>query len=238
MTVSKGLAGKVLSGRVYPEVFPLADTDRVVNVGCGGGPQAVVYKGRYSRMVGLDINLGRLQGSRADLKAYGLGREYHTVCADVERVPLTDGTFDKALAIDIIEHVQHPETLCAETFRLLRPGGLLLITFPLQHDRFKTAVSALARVLLRRVKRPVSTAWDPDAHNSAHGFAKWTAIIESAGFTLVRWRASTLFPPLHLYGVPRFWFSSDTIHRIDAALCRVSGVRRLGQTAVVVYARP
>jgi ubiquinone/menaquinone biosynthesis C-methylase UbiE len=237
MRASGRLAGKILSGRVYPEVFPIAPNERVVNLGCGAGPQAVVYKGHYARMVGVDVNAERLRWSRTHLAAYGVGNEYQGICANVERVPLSDRTFDKAIAIDIIEHVQQPEALCAEAYRLLRPGGTLLITFPVQHDRFTHAVHMLGAVLPGRNKRMVSAAWNPDAHNSAHGFGEWNDIVERAGFRRVRWKASTLFPPLHLYGVPRFWFSSETIHWFDAALCRLPAIRRLGQSAVAVYAR-
>jgi SAM-dependent methyltransferase len=231
------LAGKILSGRVYPEVFPIAVHERVLNLGCGAGPQAVVYKGRYARMVGVDVNARRLEASRADLASYGVGNEYQRLCANVERVPLPGAAFDKVIAIDVIEHVQRPAALCAEAHRLLKPEGSLLITFPLQHDRFRDVVTAVARILLRRKKRAAVDGWDPDAHNGEHGFGEWDSIVAGAGFRRVRWRATTMFPPLHLYGVPRFWFSSDMIHHVDAAFCRMAGIRRLGQSAVAVYVK-
>lgn len=224
------LSGKVSAGRVYPEFFPFMATDAVINIGCGMGPQAVVYRNTYSRMIGIDINEERLRSSASVLAAeYGV-RNYETLCADVEKIPLPDESFEKALAIDIIEHVRNPHCMLLEARRLLKPGGLLLVTFPAMHDKY----TRFTGMFSRRRASP-SLTWNPDAHNQDFPVREWITIVEKAGFSFVRSRATTMFPPLHLYGVPRFWFSNGIIHTIDRFFCSLPLCKNFGQTLMCVF---
>ncbi len=229
------LKGKLLSGRVYPEFFPFHPDDRVINLGCGEGPQAIVYAGQYREMVGIDINEDRLKRSKEAMEIYGV-ESYTTICANVEQTPLRAGSFDKAIAIDIIEHVKSPTKLCLEANRLLKENGELLITFPAMHDKFTGFVSRCGRFILRRKKKETpTTEWNPDAHNQEYPLDEWIKIVESCGFKLHKSRASTLFPPLHLYGIPRFWFASDLIHRVDSFFSTMPVLRNWGQALVCIF---
>lgn len=225
--------GKVLASRLYPRFFPLGPQDRVVNLGCGEGPQAAVYAGSCREMVGVDINPERVRRSEEVAAAYG-AVGYRAICANVEETGLDSGAFEKAIVVDVIEHVQHPERLLAEVRRLLVPGGRLLITFPALHDRYVDAGSWLKRTLLRRPAPPHPEGWQPDLHNQDRPVGAWLRACAEAGFTLERSRASTLFPPLHLYGVPRFWFSNPLVRRVDGFLSSLPILRRCGQTLVCV----
>ena len=229
------LKAKILSSRTYPEFFPFNSDDCVINIGCGEGPQAIVYAGQYKKMIGVDINKERLVNSMKVIKTYGI-ENYITLCADVENIPLKDNTFDKAIAIDIIEHVKEPRRLCLEANRLLKEGGELLITFPVMYEKFRDIVSKVGHFILRRKKKEEeSSVWNPDAHNHKYPVNEWIAIVESCGFKLSKSRATTLFPPLYLYGIPRFWFRSNIIYRIDSFFCKLPVIKNYGQTLLCVF---
>ncbi len=49
---------------------------------------------------------------------------------DPTRIPIDDGKADLVFALEIIEHMVSPSHLLAEAFRILAPGGHLLITTP------------------------------------------------------------------------------------------------------------
>ncbi len=231
----KHLEGKVLSSRVYPEFFSLGGEEKVLNVGCGEGPQMVVYAGRFKSMLGVDIMPDRLAGFRK--LGDSLHQNVETLESNVESIGLPDGSFDVVMAIDIIEHVEHPEKLLSEINRLLRPGGRLLITFPAMHDKFVDGLSAL-KVFFTRQKKTQREGWHPDDHQHEYPVGKWVGMVEAAGLRSKRSRATTMFPPLHLYGVPRFWFSCGILHAIDKAVCSIPGINRLGQTVMAEFVKP
>jgi SAM-dependent methyltransferase len=52
------------------------------------------------------------------------------VQADGTRLPFRQGTFDSVSALDVIEHVAEDRALVSELCRVLKPGGMILITTP------------------------------------------------------------------------------------------------------------
>ncbi len=87
---------KLLSGRVYPEFFPISKEETVLNIGCGDGVQAVIYGGNFKKMVGVDINQGRLEVARQLAAVHGFDN-FTAICANVEEIPL-DERYDKIIA--------------------------------------------------------------------------------------------------------------------------------------------
>lgn len=232
------LRPKLISSRIYPEFFQLRDNERIVNLGCGNSPQAIAYRGQFAEMVGVDINENRISNSIRAANYFGV-ENYKAICANVEHTPLDDGSFDKAIAVDIIEHVENPAQFCAEINRLLKDDGQLLITFPTMHDKFIHSASKAKRFLLRRKGHHdhSSPEWNPDAHNSEYSHKDWISIVENVGFMLSRAKATTMFPPLHYYGVPKFWLSNDLIHAIDSQFCKLPIIKNYGQGLLCVFTK-
>src|SRR5687767_9206301 len=55
--------------------------------------------------------------------------------ADVEirhdgTLPLAEGSVDAVLSTEVLEHVEDPQTYLSECFRVLRPGGRMLLSTP------------------------------------------------------------------------------------------------------------
>ena len=66
---------------------------------------------------------------------------------DIERVPLEEKSVDLAILSQALHHAQHPQSAVNEAFRILRPGGQLLILDLNQHD-FEKARELYADVWL------------------------------------------------------------------------------------------
>ncbi len=59
------------------------------------------------------------------------------IVADAEHLPFKDGEFSRILCTEVLEHVRNPRAAIAEMYRVLAPGGTLILTtrfvYPL-HD--------------------------------------------------------------------------------------------------------
>lgn len=226
--------GKLLSGIIYPEFFPIFRNETVLNIGCGDGVQAVIYRNSFKKMIGIDINQSRLDVAKQLADSFDV-KNFETICANVEEIPLEE-QFDKVIAIDIIEHVINPEKVIGEVKRLLKDDGKLLMTFPAMHDKWENLFRFVGRKILRRKgKTIIKSGWDPDVHQYNYSLRRWLDIMNDGGFCLVAYRASTLFPPLHYLGLPKFWFSSRVIHKIDNFFCRLPFFKNYGQALVCVF---
>lgn len=85
---------------------------------------------------------------------------------DIERVPLPDRSVDLAILSQALHHAQHPQAAVSEAYRILRPGGQLLV-LDLSEHTFEKARDLYADV------------WLGFTESALHGFLK------KAGFTHV-----------------------------------------------------
>jgi 4-amino-4-deoxy-L-arabinose transferase-like glycosyltransferase len=99
----------------------------LLDIGCGLKPYEAAFAGRVSRHLGLEPSpsAGYL-GNRADL------------VGDAACLPVAEATFDTVLCTEVLEHVRAPGRVVAEIARVLRPGGVAIVTVPFVypvHDR-------------------------------------------------------------------------------------------------------
>lgn len=95
---------------------------RVLDVGCGTGFHVSLLRQR-----GFDV-LGIEPGEDLRRRALQNNPGAEIVDGDVENLALDDGAFDAVLAIEVIRHVPHPDRAVREISRVLKPGGLAIIT--------------------------------------------------------------------------------------------------------------
>ncbi len=57
-------------------------------------------------------------------------RKVATIFYDGKKIPSDDSSFDGLLSTQTLEHVPNPEVIAGEWARVLKPGGMLLITMP------------------------------------------------------------------------------------------------------------
>ena len=95
-----------------------------VDIGCGGGYTAKVFESNC-RMVGVDVSGAALQ--------FCQGRGLRRLCqVDMTAfsLPFKSDSFDLVLALDVIEHVDDDIHALTECRRILKAGGLLIVTVP------------------------------------------------------------------------------------------------------------
>jgi len=98
----------------------------VLDVGCGNGwlARALIRRG----VAVCSMDLGIPNPRRALIETPD--ERHVAVVAHGERLPFADATFDCAVASEVIEHLPEPERVLDEMWRVVRPGGRVLISTP------------------------------------------------------------------------------------------------------------
>ncbi len=105
------------------DALPHGDGDlRLLDIGCGAG-NMIHHLSRYGHVRGVEIDarpavVARQRGYDVDLGDASRGLAY------------PDAAFDIVTALDVIEHNQDDLSILREAYRVLKPGGYLVVTVP------------------------------------------------------------------------------------------------------------
>ena len=186
--------------RILLDYLELRDGDRVIDLGCGMGFYLkAMGKLRRLRLVGLDLELARLRKA-GQLQSAGL------VQANLERLPLEEGSFDKVLLSEVLEHLVQDEAILRRILRLLKPGGLLAVSvphaaYPFWWDPINRVITGLGGAPRRT--GPLVGIWTN--HERLYLPTELAGVIRRAGFEVLRVEEAThhAFPFSHflVYGL-------------------------------------
>jgi SAM-dependent methyltransferase len=117
------------------DVLGLRPGDRILDLGCGGGRHAFEAARRGAVVTAVDLDLGELKdvrGLTAEMVAAGeiQAERIGVANGDALRLPFPDGTFDRIIASEVMEHIPDDTGAAAELTRVLRPGGTIAVTVP------------------------------------------------------------------------------------------------------------
>jgi SAM-dependent methyltransferase len=137
----------------------------VCDVGCGAGAPFLQYiESRLISGTGLDEYAG--ESPRANIAV---------IRADITAsLPLENSQFDHVTMLAVLEHLAEPARVLAEAFRILRPDGTLIMTWP------SAAVDPILEVLTRI--KLVNDELGFDQHQPRIPTAKLKEILRNIGF--------------------------------------------------------
>ncbi len=133
--------------------------DRVLDVATGTGMVARALVSRYKcRVIGLDQSAHMLA---AATRAASPTHPAQFVCAQGERLPFADASFDHVTFTYLLRYVDDPAATIRELARVLRPGGrLAMLEFGLPaNPLWRFLWRAYTRVGLRLAGRLISASW-------------------------------------------------------------------------------
>jgi malonyl-CoA O-methyltransferase len=99
-----------------------------LDLGSGTGFVSKALRSRYAGAACVEVDLAEEMLRKARPRWPWRRRGRCWICADAERLPFPDGHFDLAASNLMLQWCNIPERALAESFRILRPGGLLLFT--------------------------------------------------------------------------------------------------------------
>jgi demethylmenaquinone methyltransferase/2-methoxy-6-polyprenyl-1,4-benzoquinol methylase len=68
----------------------------------------------------------------------------------IESLPFADGSFERVLMVDALHHVVDQQKTCLEMWRVLKPGGRLVIEEPDIETRFVKILALAEKIMLMR----------------------------------------------------------------------------------------
>ena len=101
----------------------LTGKETVLDAGGGTGRVSQFLVGMADQIVVADQSYGMLQQARRKEKLW-------LVCSETEDLPLANKTFDRIIMVDALHHVENQGKTTLELWRVLKPGGLMVIEEP------------------------------------------------------------------------------------------------------------
>ncbi|MBN2518210.1 MAG: class I SAM-dependent methyltransferase [Candidatus Altiarchaeota archaeon] len=153
--------------RYLVDFLNLKKSDVFLDLGCASGRHANMFADRVKESWGVDISptfIKKAQEAKSGAKFK---------VADAAKLPFKDGYFDKILAGEILEHVPDLDAVIKETNRVLKKGGILVITVPQRNadaTMWKRVKNGLLRKDTKLLKEFSVEAYEKTGHMHVRSF--------------------------------------------------------------------
>ncbi|APU12597.1 ubiquinone/menaquinone biosynthesis methyltransferase [Actinoalloteichus sp. GBA129-24] len=176
--------------RAALQALAAAPGERILDLAAGTGVSTVEIGRSGAWCVAADFSLGMLRRGR--------GRNVPMVAADGLALPFADGSFDGLTIMFAIRNMADTEAALREMYRVVRPGGRLVIcefstpTMPLFREvYFKGVLTALPWVANLVSSNPVAYSYLTESIRSWPDQEGLARLIGAAGWERVAWRDLT-----------------------------------------------
>jgi 2-polyprenyl-6-hydroxyphenyl methylase/3-demethylubiquinone-9 3-methyltransferase len=149
----------------------------LLDIGCGGGLVAEPMARMGARVTGVDASATNIEVARLHARREGLEIAYQAGTA--EELAAKGASFDVVLALEIVEHVADIDLFVSECARMVRPGGILIMS---------TLNRTLKSYALAIVGAEYVMRWLPRGTHTWSKFvtpAELTRSIEDTGLTVI-----------------------------------------------------
>jgi 2-polyprenyl-3-methyl-5-hydroxy-6-metoxy-1,4-benzoquinol methylase len=201
----------------------------VLDVGCGAGALSLLWADAGHRVHGLDVNepLLKLAKERAERE----GKSIEFKLGSATNLPWSDQSMDVCMVPELLEHVAEWQVCLAECVRILRPGGVLLLTTsnklcPVQQE-FNLPLYSWYPGPIKRYFEQLALTTRPELAN----FAKYPAVNWFSFYSLRSHLANYGLHCLDRFDVIDAQSKSSMARLILVALRKVALLRFLGHVA-------
>lgn len=169
----EALKGKILA---FLATRPGRTAEKVLDVGCGPGTQALIWAVSGYKVSALDINEPLIERARERASAQGLDVDFRLGSAT--DLPWPDQSFDLCLVPELLEHVADWRAVLDDAIRVLKPGGLLYVSTtnalcPYQEEFNLPCYSWYPAWLKRRYERLATTTRPEIANHATYPAVNW-----------------------------------------------------------------
>jgi SAM-dependent methyltransferase len=177
---------------------------RLLDVGCGTGHQLHHLRGSGYDVAGVDGSDEMLARARE------LNPEVELRQANVDALPFPDTSFDLAICLEVLRYLPDPQPCLDEIHRVLRPGGIALVTAtPLLNLNGYAVINRLALAMRQssftRLKQYFFRPGQLDGHLRAAGFTAFA--VHGVYLGPINWIERLL--PSHFSSFMHHWKAID-----------------------------
>lgn len=217
--LAERLRAKYFGGAEHPYVTfekvvdaYLKPTDTLLDGGCGyTAPVLQKYRGKAARLIGIDM---------VEFPEQIPGIELYN--GDMGHTGLDDGTVDLVMCRSVMEHVDDPETVYREMYRVLKPGGRFVFLTANLWDYASLIAKVVPNSLHPWVVSKTEGRAEKDVFpiryrtNTRSAVARWCRI---SGFEIEDFRHLGQYPCYFMFNGFLFWLATGyekLISRFDA----------------------
>jgi ubiquinone/menaquinone biosynthesis C-methylase UbiE len=168
--------------------LPIKEGQKFIEIGGAAGPLTdSIASNKGATGIAVDISP---QSVSAQLNRRGSRSHYDAIAASANKLPFADETFDAAVAFDLMEHLEQPDKFLEEAWRVLKPGGALVLRGQVMD--FGCTIDWLA-YHFRHEK------WMQHCHEIGHHYKnfrtkrQWKHMAAEVGFKVVRSQGYDIF---------------------------------------------
>lgn len=178
---------------------------KVLDIGCGNGYVLAQYARFGADVTGVDLTSTAIELSRKRFEIAGLQGSFVEI--DGQSLPFPDEYFDIVCSMGVLHHISNPKPMVNEMFRVMKPGGRLIVMLYHRHS--------WKNLVLLRLRRLFDPKFRGKSHQEAlnmndgddcplalvysrrEAAALFNQFVEQKFFlTLLSWKQLLMLPPL------------------------------------------
>jgi SAM-dependent methyltransferase len=134
----------------------------VLDVGCGNGYVLSRYARAGAHTTGIDLTETAVEICRKRFEIMGLEGQFRQ--ANAEALPFADGSFDCVTSMGVLHHTPDTAKAVSEVFRVLKPGGRLIVMFYHRNSALYRIGFPLQRLLTGKTTRQLVNEVDGEGN--------------------------------------------------------------------------
>ncbi len=123
----------------------------LLDFGCGNGAQTFLFAPDFDSIIGVDISEQYLDMFKQEAGRKGISDRTQAIHNDGSNLPLESSSIDCAISFEVLEHVESEDDVLKELLRVIRPGGVLVLSVPNRWWVFETHGASLPLLPWNRV---------------------------------------------------------------------------------------
>jgi len=156
--------------------------ENILDIGCSDGLLLSFFHTRGLQCYGVDISKKSIMFAPEEIKE-------NLMLLDIEKeyLPFKDNTFECITILEVLEHLHDHSLIISEMYRVLKPGGIVLMSSPVNSKLYQTISKTLSKP---KRSEPDNSIKDFEVcefspHINVHSKKFWIKEFKSAGFELL-----------------------------------------------------